>query len=102
MPFSASHVTRSSTTAYESQAIDWGYEKNLQLILEHRLENVGVEHIFSSFGESPVIRFIPESSRHITGEVSFQHAIFCIHPHSLEPIKKCTRQLVVTVTIWGK
>lgn len=55
------------------EAIDPDYYKNLQLILEHKLEDIGLELTFSiedhSFGRSQIIDLIPNGRNiHVTDE----------------------------------
>eukprot|EP00804_Cyclotella_cryptica_P030429 CCRYP_008520-RB/>CCRYP_008520-RB protein AED:0.03 eAED:0.03 QI:213/1/1/1/1/1/14/495/4469 len=57
------HMLGIKPTHHDMQAIDPDYYKNLQLILEHNLEDIGVELTFStedhSFGRSQIIDLIP-------------------------------------------
>lgn len=61
------HMLGVKPTHHDMQAIDPAYYKNLQLILEHNLEDIGLELTFStedhSFGRSKTIDLIPDGRK---------------------------------------
>ena len=58
------HMLGVKPTHHDMQAIDPDYYKNLQMILEHNLEDIGLDLTFStedhSFGRSRIIDLIPD------------------------------------------
>jgi E3 ubiquitin-protein ligase HUWE1 len=64
-------------------AIDPDYYKNLQLILEHKLEDIGLELTFCiedhSFGQSQIINLIPNGRNiHVTDETKAEYVSLLI------------------------
>ena len=61
------HMLGVKPTHHDMQAIDPEYYKSLQMIMEHKLEDIGLELTFStedhSFGRSTVIDLIPNGSK---------------------------------------
>ena len=68
------HMLGVKPTHHDMQAIDPAYYKNLQLILEHNLEDIGLELTFStedhSFGRSKTIDLIPDGRKVSVSEES--------------------------------
>ncbi|KAL7543885.1 hypothetical protein ACHAXR_013277 [Thalassiosira sp. AJA248-18] len=58
------HMLGVKPTHHDMQAIDPDYYKNLQMVLQHKLEDIGLELTFStedhSFGRSQTINLIPD------------------------------------------
>jgi len=79
------HMLGVKPTHHDMQAIDPDYYKNLQMILEHNLEDIGLELTFStedhSFGRSRTIDLIPDGRNTIvTDETKSRYVdLVCQH-----------------------
>lgn len=79
------HMLGVKPTHHDMQAIDPDYYKNLQMILEHNLEDIGLELTFStedhSFGRSQTIDLIPNGrSISVTEETKAKYVdLVCQH-----------------------